>query len=221
MQSNNQKPFFSFLGKKTKSIKNIQVGDIGVYHDVLTYFNQNDTGDAVKHNVFTKVIVIEVYQDLVEVEVLHTEISESVNACVAELAKTNLSRYISPKKVKWQIKAEIDKEVEFRIQSCPNLDNGGELEDMAIIDTGEAKSISEIMEKFKGKTMFPQALKRAEESLRGVVLPHVKNNSKMYHENELGKILLDFMLFDRQEGDTRGSVIERFLSELKNKNNEK
>jgi hypothetical protein len=117
--------------------------------------------------------------------------------------------------------AEIDKEVEFRFLSCPNLDNGGELEDMAIIDTGEAKSISEIMEKFKGKTMFPQALKRAEESLRGVVLPHVKNNSKMYHENELGKILFDFMMFDRQEGDTRGSVIKRFLSELKNKNNEK
>lgn len=104
MGSNNQTPFFSFFGKKTKSSKQIHVGDVGIYHDVLTYYNQNDTGDAVKHNVFTKVRVIEVYNDLVEVEVLHTEISESVNPCVAELAKTNLSRYVSPKNIKWQIK---------------------------------------------------------------------------------------------------------------------
>jgi hypothetical protein len=104
MTSNNHFSFFGFFGKKTKSSKNIQVGDIGIYHDVLTYYNQNDTGDSVKHNVFTKVKVVEVYNDLVEVEVLHTEISESVNICVAELAKTNLSRYVSPKNIKWQIK---------------------------------------------------------------------------------------------------------------------
>jgi hypothetical protein len=104
MQRNNEIPFFSFFGKKTKSSKNVKVGDIGIYHDILTYYNQNDTGDAVKHNVFTKVKVLEVYQDLVEVEVLHIEISESVNPCVSELSKINLSRYVNPKNIKWQIR---------------------------------------------------------------------------------------------------------------------
>jgi len=104
MGSNNQTPFFGFFGKKTKSLKKINVGDVGIYHDVLTYYNQNDTGDAVKHNIFTKVRVLEVYQDLVEVEILHTEISDTVDPCVAQLAKINISRYVSPKNVKWQIK---------------------------------------------------------------------------------------------------------------------
>lgn len=67
--------------------------------------------------------------------------------------------------------AEIDKEVEFRIESCPNLQNGGEWEDMAIIETGEATRISEIMEKFKDKIMFPKMVERAKESLKGVKIP--------------------------------------------------
>jgi hypothetical protein len=67
--------------------------------------------------------------------------------------------------------AELDKEVEFRIESCPNLQNSSEWEDMAIIDTGEAKRISEIMEKFKDKVMFPKMVERAKESLKGVKIP--------------------------------------------------
>lgn len=67
--------------------------------------------------------------------------------------------------------AEIDKEVEFRIESCPNIQNGGEWEDMAIIETGEATRISEIMEKFKDKIMFPKMVERAKESLKGVKIP--------------------------------------------------
>jgi hypothetical protein len=105
MGSNNSNDtvFFNIFKKRSKRIKNLKVDDVGIYHDVLTYYNQNDTGDAVKHNVFTKVKIVAVYQDLVEVEVIHTELSDSVHPCVAELAKTNISRYVDPKNVKWQI----------------------------------------------------------------------------------------------------------------------
>lgn len=74
--------------------------------------------------------------------------------------------------------AEIGKECSFRIEQCPDLNNGGEWLDMAIIETGEAKRIGEIMEKFKGKTMFPKMVERAKESLKGVTLPEVPTNEK-------------------------------------------
>lgn len=80
--------------------------------------------------------------------------------------------------------AEIDKEVDFRIQSCPNLQNGGEWEDMAIIETGEPKRISEIMEKFKGKTMFPKSLARAEEILKNVRIPNPMKGNLVRKDNE-------------------------------------
>ena len=101
--NNNDGGFLKLFKKGPKKIKNLKVGDVGIYHDILTYYNQNDTGDAVKHNVFTKVKIIAIYQDLVEVEVLDTELSDSVHPCVAELAKTNISKYVNPKNVKWQI----------------------------------------------------------------------------------------------------------------------
>jgi hypothetical protein len=101
--NNNDGGFLNLFKKGPKKIKHLKIGDVGIYHDVLTYYNQNDTGDAVKHNVFTKVRIIAIYQDLVEVEVLDTELSDSVHPCVAELAKTNISKYVSPKNVKWQI----------------------------------------------------------------------------------------------------------------------
>jgi hypothetical protein len=86
--------------------------------------------------------------------------------------------------------AEIDKEFEFRIQSCPNLQNGGEWEDMGIIDTGEANRISEVMEKFKDKIMFPKMVERAKESLKGVKIPNPNET-----ENDWEEILFDFIDF--------------------------
>jgi hypothetical protein len=80
--------------------------------------------------------------------------------------------------------AELDKEVDFRIESCPNLQNGGEWEDMAIIDTGEPKRIREIMEKFKNKLMFPKSHARAKESLVGVKIPNPRKGNLVRKDNE-------------------------------------
>ena len=80
--------------------------------------------------------------------------------------------------------AELDKEVEFRIQSCPNLHNGGEWEDMAIIETGEPKRIKEIIEKFKNKLMFPKSHARAQEMLKNVTIPNPIKGKLVRKDNE-------------------------------------
>lgn len=114
--------------------------------------------------------------------------------------------------------AEQDKEVEFRIESCPNLQNGGEWEDMAIIETGEAKRISEIIEKFKDKEMFPKLNAHAREMLANVKwLPNPNDKPIVYNEDELFQILMDFVEFSHDHMEPRGSIITRFLEELKNK----
>ncbi len=100
----NTNSFTDLFKRKSVKSQNITVGDVGIYHDVLTYYNQNDTGDTVKHNVYTKVKVLQVFHDLVEVEVLDTVISDNVHPCVQELAKTNICKYVSPKSIKWEIK---------------------------------------------------------------------------------------------------------------------
>jgi hypothetical protein len=114
--------------------------------------------------------------------------------------------------------AKVGDECEFRIQSSPNFANGGEWEDMAIIDTGEAKRISEIMEKFKDKEMFPKLNAHAREILSNVkTLPEPNNKPILYNEDELFQILMDFVAFPHDHMEPRGSIITRFLEELKNK----
>lgn len=114
--------------------------------------------------------------------------------------------------------AEIHKECEFRIQQCPNLNNGGEWEEMAIIDSGEAKRIGEIIERYRGKEMFPKLTAHAREVLSTITkLPDPNDPPKTYNEDELFQILLDFMVFPHPHEEPRGSIIKRFLEVLKKK----
>lgn len=99
--------------------------------------------------------------------------------------------------------AEIDKECEFDIKSCPNFTNGGEWEDMAVIFTGEGERIAQIIEKFKDKIMFPKMVERAKESLKGVTIPDPNEfchysglpspNAYVNSENDWEEILFDFI----------------------------
>ena len=114
--------------------------------------------------------------------------------------------------------AEIHKGCEFRIQQCPNLSNGGEWEEMAIIDSGEAKRISEIIGRYRDKEMFPKLTAHVKEVLSTITkLPDPNDPPKMYNEDELFQILLDFMDFPHPHEEPRGSTIRRFLTVLKKK----
>ena len=105
MATENGNPFFldfatSRFGKKQK----IQKGDLGVILDVLQIHTQDNTADAIKHNVFIKIEVLEVYEDLVEVKIVDVIMSDSANECVVDLVKNGLSKFMTTKNVKWQIK---------------------------------------------------------------------------------------------------------------------
>lgn len=80
------------------------VGDVGIYQDVIGHYIEKSLKDITKHDVFVKVKVLNVFKDLVEVEIVNIEISEDVHSCVESLAEISIGRYLNPKLVKWQIK---------------------------------------------------------------------------------------------------------------------
>ena len=85
-----------------KKIK-LHRGQLGVYQDKLAFYTYNESSDIIKHNIFIKVRIIEVYDQLVEVEVLDMTISDSANEDIINLIKNNMPKYVNPKIVKWQI----------------------------------------------------------------------------------------------------------------------
>jgi hypothetical protein len=79
-------------------------GDEGVLQDILTFFSSNDTTDGLKHNIFVKVRVVEVYQKLVEIEVIEVVISDSASECVIDLITSSVPKFVKPKNINWKIK---------------------------------------------------------------------------------------------------------------------
>jgi hypothetical protein len=54
-------------------------------------------------------------------------------------------------------------------------------------------------------------------SIDGEVIWGKPKKERMYSEEDLFKILLDFVAFPHDHMESRGSIIERYLKELKNK----
>jgi hypothetical protein len=77
-------------------------GDEGVLQDVITFLSSNDTTDALKHNIFVKVKVIEVYNNLVEIEVLDIIVSDSASECFINLITASVPKFIKPKNITWK-----------------------------------------------------------------------------------------------------------------------
>lgn len=94
---------FNSFKKPTLKIKN---GDIGVYHDELClYMNNDDSNNTVKHKIFAKVIVLGVYSDLVEIDVVgEVNIPESTSNELTNLISKNFPKYVNPKHVSWEKK---------------------------------------------------------------------------------------------------------------------
>ncbi len=92
--------FFSRFFKKQIILKKDQ---LGVYHDKLAFYTESDGSDVIKHNIYIKVKIIEVYDQLVEIEVLDVSISDSASQDIINLVKNNIPKYVNPKNVKWQL----------------------------------------------------------------------------------------------------------------------
>ena len=87
--------------------------------------------------------------------------------------------------------AKVDKECEFYIRSCPNLHNGGEFEDMAVVLDGSYERIKEVAKKLEGKELFKRLNDHARDALSSMIsLPEPKQV-----ENDWEEILFDFIDF--------------------------
>jgi hypothetical protein len=78
-------------------------GQLGVYHDKLAFDTYNNSADSLRHNIYVKVKIVEVYDQLVEIEVLDFTVSDSASEDVINLVKHNMPKYVNPKMVKWQM----------------------------------------------------------------------------------------------------------------------
>lgn len=95
--------FFDKLNRVFRKKLNLKKEQLGVYHDKLAFYTENDGSDVIKHNIYVKVKIVEVYDELVEIEVLDFTISDSASQDIINLVKNNMPKYVNPRIVKWQI----------------------------------------------------------------------------------------------------------------------
>ena len=82
----------------------VQVGDIGIYQDVLTIDTINDGTHSLKCDIYIKIKAIAVYDNLIEVEVVDTFTLNTSQTDVKKLIDANIPKYIKPKYIKWEVK---------------------------------------------------------------------------------------------------------------------
>lgn len=84
--------------------KKVNVGDLGVYLDVLSIDAVNDRTHSLKYDVYSKVKAIAIYDNLVEIEVVETSTINSCNQDIKQLIDKNIPKYINPKYIRWEVK---------------------------------------------------------------------------------------------------------------------
>lgn len=82
----------------------VNVGDVGVYQDVLTIDTINDGTHSLKCDIYVKVKAIAVYDNLIEVETMDIFTLNTSQTNVENLIKANIPKYIKPKYIKWEVK---------------------------------------------------------------------------------------------------------------------
>jgi hypothetical protein len=76
---------------------------LGVYHDVWAMSTSNENTHTIRYDIFVKVKAVEVYDNLIEIEVEDVKISEDVNEHLLNIITSSIPKYIEPRKVKWTI----------------------------------------------------------------------------------------------------------------------
>lgn len=91
---------FNFFRKK----QTVQVGQLGIYRDVVIIDTLNDGNKSIKYEFFVKVKAVGVYDKLVEIEVLDISTSNTCNQSVFDIVQDNIPKYIDPKLIKWELR---------------------------------------------------------------------------------------------------------------------
>jgi len=95
--SNLSDKFKCFFGKG----KIVKKGDLGIYHYVWSCDVYNGETSGNKHDVFIKLRAIEIYDNLVEGEIVDINISDLTNQNLMEIIKLTVPKYFKIKYVKW------------------------------------------------------------------------------------------------------------------------
>lgn len=82
----------------------VNKNDLGVYHYIWSCDTFNQETHSLKYDVYVKLKAIEVYEDLVEIEVIDIKINESASQDVINLIKSSFPTYVNSRHIKWQIK---------------------------------------------------------------------------------------------------------------------
>jgi len=102
MESFKEQTFFERMSNAFKKKLVLKKGQLGVYHDKLAFYTENDGSDVIKHNIYVKIKIVEVYDQLVEIDVLDFTISDSASQDIINLVKNNMPKYVNPRIVRWQ-----------------------------------------------------------------------------------------------------------------------
>ena len=107
MQNNHPEYEFPIIDKIKnlfRKTKPVQVGDIGIYQDILTISTKNIETSTLYYDVFVQIKAKAVFKELIEIEILDTFTINASNQNIQELVKSNVPKYINPSQVKWEIK---------------------------------------------------------------------------------------------------------------------
>jgi hypothetical protein len=98
--------FLTRLFSKNKNNFDVEKGDIGVYHDELClYMSNDDTSNVVKHKIYAKVVVLDVFTELIEIDIVgDINIPDSTSNELTNLISKNFPKYVNPKHVSWRNK---------------------------------------------------------------------------------------------------------------------
>lgn len=103
IEQDNDIVFFRKIRNLFKRQKPIIKGQFGIYHYVWVFDTLNTNLKDVKCDVFVKVRAIEIYDHIVEVEVVDIHISGFTNDDIMKTIKSVSPRYVDPRMIQWQV----------------------------------------------------------------------------------------------------------------------
>lgn len=95
--------FITWLRRRFKKHKAIVKGQLGIYHYIWACDTMNEDSNGLKYDIYAKLKAIEVYEDMIEIELIDIKINDSASQDIINIITNNFPRYVNPKYVKWQI----------------------------------------------------------------------------------------------------------------------
>lgn len=94
--------FFDKIRRLFKRKRKVKKGDLGIYEETLSFTSIGNSSRTIHYDIFIKVKALEVFDDLVEVEVVSVNTTDTAHIDTCQLMNTENLKYLDPSKVKWQ-----------------------------------------------------------------------------------------------------------------------